>query len=229
MGSAARKVPRTYLRANQRYEQLLTAAADLVGQRGWAALGMMPLAEAAGVSRQLVYEHFADTSDLLIAVTRHLFEAARAATSRIVATPADDIGSILRRAYEVYLDLPRAQRRALRSLAGDDEPHSPEVRHVRQLMRHEILGLWAPFVRQRTQLPEPRARALAWMLLTGTWGLTDLVEDGALTLAEAKELLVAVVEGAMTSMEQGRVRRSTRSTPINRSVPRRQRQNRPAR
>jgi len=221
---AARKVPRAYLRADERRERFLAVAADLVGKRGWGALGMLPLATAAGVSRQLVYEHFANTSDLLIAVTHHLFEGARAATSRIMAATADDMGSVIRRAYEIYIDLPRAQRRALRSLAGDSEPDSPEVGRVRHLMREEILGLWVPFVRRQTNLAEPAARALAWMFLTGAWGLTDLVEDGALSTAEAEDLLITAFAGAITAMGRSG-RRGERRRRISRSAPRRPRRN----
>ena len=216
---ARRTTPRTYLRADARREQLLAAAAELVGKRGWNALGMIPLAQAAGVSRQLVYEHFADTSDLWVSVMRHLFERARAATAEIVAAAADDAGGVIRRAYEVYLGLPRAQRRALRALAGDSEPDSPEARRTQTLMRHEILGLWVPYVRRRTGFAEPKARALAWMLTTASWGITDLVDDGTLSPQEATELLAQVVAGAVASTEKTRGRRSTR----NGAAPRRRR------
>jgi AcrR family transcriptional regulator len=207
-----RNTPRTYLRSDARREQLLATAADLVGKRGWSALGMLPLAEAAGVSRQLVYEHFTDTSDLCVSVMRHLFEHARAATNQIVATVTDDTGGLIRRAYDVYLGLPPVQRRALRALAGDSGPDVPQVRRARHMMRHEILGLWVPYVRRRTGFGDARARALVWMLTAAAWGLTDLVEDGTLSRDEAKDLLAKVVEGAVESTKQIRARRRLTST-----------------
>jgi len=221
MTSPRRATPRPYLRADERREQLLAAAADLVGKRGWHALGIVPLAAAAGVSRQLIYEHFADTSDLLASVMRYLFERAHAATARILSAASDDAGSVIRRAYEVYLALPRAQRRALRALAGDSDPDSPELDRARHLMRHEILGLWVPYVRRRTGLTEPKARALAWMLTTASWGITDLVEDGTLSPEEATELLAQVVASAVASTEKTRGRRSIRNTAFPRRRERR--------
>ena len=70
MSATGKKAPRKYLRAGERREQLLAAAADLVGKQGWGGLGMIPLAEAAGVSRQLVYEHFENLDVLHLEVTR---------------------------------------------------------------------------------------------------------------------------------------------------------------
>ncbi len=199
MATARKATPRAYLRANERREQLLAAAADLVGKRGWSALGIVPLAAAAGVSRQLVYEHFADTSDLLASVMRYLFESARATTAQILADQSDDVGSVIRRAYEVYLALPQAQRRALRALAGDSDPESTELGRARHVMRHEILGLWAPYVSRHTGLSEAKSRALAWMLTASSWAITDLVEDGTVSPTEATEMLSRVVTGAVAA------------------------------
>jgi len=47
MATATTRTRRTYLRAEERREQLLGAAAELVEKRGWEALGMVPMAEAA--------------------------------------------------------------------------------------------------------------------------------------------------------------------------------------
>lgn len=218
MSGARPTTPRPYLRADERREQLLVAAADLVGRDGWSALGIVPLASAAGVSRQLVYEHFTDTADLLRSVMVHLFEHAHAATAEIVATAAaDDAASAVRRAYEVYLALPRAQRRALRALAGDSSPDSPELDRTRHLMRHEILGLWVPYVRRLTGLAEPQARALAWMFTTAAWSITDLVEDGTLSQSAATALLTGVVASAVISKEPKRARRSNPRAAVARS------------
>lgn len=213
--------PRRYLRADQRREQLLDAAADLVGKRGWGALGIVPLAAAAGVSRQLVYEHFTDTSDLLESVLRHSFERAHLATARIVSTATDDGGSVIRRAYDVFLGLPRAQRRALRALAADDDPNAPQLDRARHVMRNETLCLWVPFVRARTGLTEPKARALAWMFTTAAWALSDLIEDGTLSPDEARELLTDVVAGAVVTAEKKRAPRAAASrVATSRAAPR---------
>lgn len=221
MTKARTATSRPYLRAAQRREQLLAAAADLVGKRGWSALGIVPLAAAAGVSRQLVYEHFADTSDLLASMLRYLFEGARAATAEILSEESGDLGGVIRRAYEVYLALPRAQRRALRALAGDSDPNSAEFDRARHLMRHEILGLWAPYVRRHTGLNEAKSRALAWMLTAASWAITDLVEDGTLSSAGATAMLSQVVTGAVAAMGEANGQRGVSRSAAPRSRKRR--------
>ena len=81
-------------------------------------------------------------------------------------------------------------------------------------MRDEILGLWAPYVRRQTGLPPAQARALAWMLTVAAWGVTDLVEDGTLSAAVAKDLLATLVDAAVTphTRAHGHRARSTRRT-----------------
>src|SRR4051812_3427146 len=56
--------PRLYLRPNARKQQLLDAAARIFEQHGYAGLTMVAVAEEAGVSRRLVYDHFSDAARL---------------------------------------------------------------------------------------------------------------------------------------------------------------------
>jgi AcrR family transcriptional regulator len=189
---------RPYLAAAERREGLLDAAAEIVGRRGWGALTMVGLADAAGVSRQLVYEHFAGTSDLMVAVTRHLFERTRAETADVLADAPSVAGEAVRRAYRLVLDLPRAQRRALRSLV-DADPALADLRRARRLIRGEILSLWTPYVQKRTGLPERDAWALTWMMISAAWGLADLVEESELTAEQSERMLALVVGGILAS------------------------------
>ena len=69
-----RQTPRPYLTSPERRRQLLDVAGRLVREGGWSSLSMQGLAIAAGVSRQLVYEHFASADDLYLATLGHLFE-----------------------------------------------------------------------------------------------------------------------------------------------------------
>src|SRR5271169_1164826 len=84
MATPIRKATRPYLAAALRRDHLLEVAARLVRQGGWAALSMQGLAAAAGVSRQLVYEHFASADELSVAALTHLFERAYDATAAIL-------------------------------------------------------------------------------------------------------------------------------------------------
>jgi AcrR family transcriptional regulator len=56
--------------SNETRERILDEAWALARQRGLGAVGVGEIAKAAGVSRQLVYFHFANRAGLLVAMTR---------------------------------------------------------------------------------------------------------------------------------------------------------------
>jgi len=190
--TTARRTPakRSYLPADRRRAELLAVAARIVLERGWRALTMKGLADAAGVSRQLVYQHFPDLPELLVAVTEHLYERAREATVAIIEQgAAEDPGTVAQRSYELYLELPPEQRRILRALSAASASDVPDLHRAQRYVRDKILELWTPDVRERTALPPKTARALAWMMINAVWGLADLVDDGEIALPQARTLL----------------------------------------
>jgi AcrR family transcriptional regulator len=201
MGNAAASKKRPYMPALNRRAALLDVAAEIVGRGGWSALTMKGLALAAGVSRQLVYEHFEDGPHLFLATIKHLYERAYQATAQVLQNEKGDLPSTIRAAYQIFLDMPPAQRRALRALSGDLGPDRPETRKARTLMRHEILALWVPYAKRQTGLAESRLRPIVWMLTTAAWGLADLVDDRLVSAAQAKDVLAYVVARVMVSDE----------------------------
>jgi AcrR family transcriptional regulator len=60
--------PRTRLSAPQRRRQLLSVAGDLFAANGYHGLSMEQLAEAAGVSKPVLYQHFPSKRDLYLAL-----------------------------------------------------------------------------------------------------------------------------------------------------------------
>lgn len=189
---------RSYMTSDRRREALLGEAAEIVVRAGWSALTMNGLAKAAGVSRQLVYQYFSDLPELLVAVTRHLFERTREATLAIAGNPsAGDVADVAKLTFQVYLELPAAQRRALRALTAEPPRDAPELRRLRRFVRDEISALWTPGVVRETGLKPERARALAWMLTNAAWGLADLMEDGEISGDAARTLLGAMADAIL--------------------------------
>jgi len=200
MAPAIKKTRRTYLRAEQRREQLLGAAAELVEKRGWEALGMVPLAEAAGVSRQLVYEHFENLHVLRLEVTRVLFEGMFRVAGEALARHPGDFAAAARASLRVQLELPRGVRLALRELIAGPAGASVSVR--RRRARERVTDLWAEPIRHGTGVRERDARALAWMLIVASWSLFDLVADGIFSADEAVEFFVETARGAIAALER---------------------------
>lgn len=198
MAASAKLTTRPYLAAPQRRDHLLDVAARLVRHGGWTALSMQGLAAAAGVSRQLIYEHFASADDLYLATLTHLFERAFDATAAIIGA-GGTLAATVSAAYELYLDLPAEERRALRALASDvDRPRSPSA-HAKRRLRARIASLWIPYVRQQTGLPDAEAGAMAWMLITAGWGLADSLTDGSLGRRRGVDLFVRFVVNALAT------------------------------
>jgi AcrR family transcriptional regulator len=198
MPRAAKHVPRPYLPASERREQLLETSGRLVRRSGWAGLSMQGLAAAAGVSRQLVYEHFATADDLYVATLIHLFERAYASTETIVRR-GDSVEETVRQAVTVFLDLPAEERRALRSLAMETDPGRPSLARARTRLRGRIAELWVGYVRSQTGASEAESTALAWMLTTALWGLSDTIADGTIDRDGATNLFVDFVSRTLAT------------------------------
>ncbi|MFI5364574.1 MAG: TetR/AcrR family transcriptional regulator [Candidatus Binatia bacterium] len=206
----AKTTPRSYLAAPLRRDHLLDVAARLVREGGWAALSMQGLAVAAGLSRQLVYAHFDSVDELYLAALTHMFERTYAATERVIRN-GTSLEATVAAAYELFLDLPPEERRALRALAADMDPGRRRLARAKTRLRTRIAGLWVPYVRQQTGQPEAEAGALAWMLINAAWGLADNVTDGILDRRRALALFVRFVERTLTAW------RTPRSHPNDRN------------
>jgi AcrR family transcriptional regulator len=198
LNSSAKAIPRSYMSAAARRDHLLAVAARLVRQGGWGALSMQGLAAAAGVSRQLVYERFANAEDLSVATLTHLFERAYEATAAIVRRGTDPT-AVLTAAYELFLDLPAEERRALRALASDTDGGRRGLGRAKRRLRSRIAELWTPYVRQLTGVGEAEATALTWMLITAGWGLADSIAEGTVRRARGRELFVRFAVQTLTT------------------------------
>ncbi|MFD8437104.1 TetR/AcrR family transcriptional regulator [Streptomyces microflavus] len=92
----------TRLSKQARREQLLNTAVTIVRTRGADGLTLVTLAEAAGVSRPIVYDHFGTRPGLLLALHRRLDERHRAAIAEALqeAGPAaDEVARVISATY----------------------------------------------------------------------------------------------------------------------------------
>ncbi len=172
---------RAYLKSPDRRRQLLAAAAALAGRDGLDQLTMAGLAKAAGVSRQLVYEHFPDHATLV----RDLFvdrfsvlddAVANSAVAREGSTPS------LRVACELMLALPAADRHLLRSLLLRSATPEHELAQLASVLRERVIDRWS------TALADPEsssARAAVWAVVNAALALGDMVDTGLISLDEA--------------------------------------------
>jgi AcrR family transcriptional regulator len=173
---------RPYMRASERRRHLLDAAARIAGREGLGRLTMVGVATEAGVSRQLVYEHFADLGTLVWALVVDRFGAAE-------TTIASALGARL------LLSLPREHRHLVRSLVAyaslaDHELSGPAAR-----LRGRMIKRWTTAL----AIGESRgARARVWALLQSLFGLGDLLDARELSLDEALAEFGPLLRAALT-------------------------------
>ena len=84
----------TRLPAAERREQLLTVAAKLFSERGYAKATTAELAKAAGVTEPIIYRHFSSKRELFIAIIERSGEHTIRLWERVLAN-ADDPGERL--------------------------------------------------------------------------------------------------------------------------------------
>lgn len=183
-----RRLPR-----EARTRQLLETSWTLIRDEGTDALTLGRLAEAAGITKPVVYDHFGTRNGLLAALYEDydirqtaLFDAAVAAAKPTVLDKARVIAS-------AYVDCVLAQGReiqgVLAALSG-----SPELAAVKRQYQEAFIkkcaGIFAPFAG-----PEGVSTASLWAMLGAADALSDAAVVGDITEAQAKEELRLTILG----------------------------------
>lgn len=183
-----RRLPR-----EARTRQLLETSWTLIRDEGTDALTLGRLAEAAGITKPVVYDHFGTRNGLLAALYEDydirqtaLFDAAVAAAKPNVQDKARVIAS-------AYVDCVLTQGReiqgVLAALSG-----SPELAAVKRQYQEAFIkkcaGIFAPFAG-----PEGVSTASLWAMLGAADALSDAAVVGDITEAQAKEELRQTILG----------------------------------
>jgi AcrR family transcriptional regulator len=195
--SAARTGTRPYLRAEDRRRQLLEAAARIAGQEGLEQLTIVGLANEAGVSRQLVYDHFSDLSSLVAAMLMHHFAAVDEAVARSILPEShpDALHTPLEAARR-FLELSREDRHILRNLMIYTDVPQHELSALAVEMRERSIDRWSLIVGAPDDVG---TRARIWALVHSLHGLSDLVSTGVLSVDQALGDFAALFEAGMSA------------------------------
>ncbi len=159
----ASRAPRRRLPAAQRREELLSAAEEVFARSGYHGSSLEEIAQVAGVSKALIYEHFASKRELhasllgaYVAVLHERF-AANAATG---ATGEER----LRGGVDAFLRFVEEHREAWRALFRDAA--DPEVAEEVERLQRQTVGVLAALMAEETAL-EPLALEAHAQLLSG--------------------------------------------------------------
>lgn len=176
---------RQYLQAADRRRQLLDATGRLFDRVGFGGITMSGVASEAGVSRQLVYDHFADLDTLYLAFVEARLARYREGRPDITGLGPDEAAATM---FRYLLTIPSADRRIIRLLVADVGVHALDC--VRQRFRADDLSRW-PAVAHRPDDPKVGS-ALVWTVTSALLALADAVTAGDVTAEAATEVAVRI-------------------------------------
>ncbi len=175
----------------QRRQQVLAAALDVFSTAGYHAASMDEIAEHAGVSKPVLYQHFPGKLDLYLAILDAGIEDLMAASSDALTGTTDNRlrVSAMTNAYFAFVEDPAG---AFRVVFESDLANEPAVRQRVDALDTAVARLIADVIAEDTGLSDAQALILA----SGMQGMTQVaarrwLRDGSpgTTRAEAAELI----------------------------------------
>jgi len=154
--------PARRLTAGERRQQLFTVALQLFAERGYRATTMDDVAEAAGVTKPLLYQHFSSKRalylELVDSVAKELLEAINEATST-----ADGPRQQVERGFAAYFHMVVTHEAAFRLLYGRNDDGDAELGEALRQVEDAIAVAIDPLIAAGLQ-PEHR-RFLAYAVV----------------------------------------------------------------
>jgi len=185
-GVRAARLPR-----EQRRQQVLAAALEVFSTVGFHAASMDDIADRAGVSKPVLYQHFPGKLDLYLALLDAGIEELMAASNAALTRTTDNHlrVSAMTRAYFEFIDDPAG---AFRLVFESDLANEPAVRERVDAADQEIARQIAHVITEDTGLSDEQALLLA----SGLQGMTQVAarrwqreEAAVISRAEAADLI----------------------------------------
>jgi AcrR family transcriptional regulator len=160
---------RIRLPRSERRAQLLQAAQEVFVSRGYHATSMDDIADRAGVSKPVLYQHFTSKLELYLALldgrATELVERIREAMDR-----SEDNKGRVDQAMRAYFDFVDSQGEAFRLVFESDQRNDPAVAERVLRMEAECVTALADTIMADTQVDKARAELLA----TGLVGTAEV-------------------------------------------------------
>jgi AcrR family transcriptional regulator len=175
MGTA--RPVRSRLRGPARRTKIVEAALDVLAATGYHATAMSAIADAAGVTRSVLYDHFPNKRVLLISVLQEQNAALiEHVGARITGTGTPE--QRMRATIDAYFSFAETQPAARKLLFDSTDEDDADIQAVRWGIRESrtrtVTALLAKDLRQAGLDPEsPRAEAIVELLITGLDGMAQ--------------------------------------------------------
>ena len=142
-----------------RRTQLLGAAREVFVAQGYHAAAMDEIAERAGVSKPVLYQHFPSKRDLYLALLEQHTEELAAATREALASTSDNKQRVAATmdAFFAFID---SESESFRLVFESDFTSDPEVRELLDRMQRDCAEAIAEVIAEDTGLPAAEAELL---------------------------------------------------------------------
>ncbi|NRQ49940.1 TetR/AcrR family transcriptional regulator [Aeromicrobium sp. YC3-14] len=182
------RLPRTARRA-----QLLEVALEVFVEQGYHSASMDEIAERAGVSKPVLYQHFPGKLDLYLALLETSCDTVIDGVKGALASTHDNRRRV-QATMELWYDYVADQGAAFRLVFESDLTSDPAVREQVDRVIEESAALVAEVIRDDTGLPLAAAHLLAVSLVgMGHVGARNwLSQDSSLSRSEAVQLVAGL-------------------------------------
>lgn len=187
-----RRLPRSVRR-----RQLLAAAQEIFVDRGYHAAAMDDIADRAGISKPVLYQHFPSKRDLYLALLKEHTDALVDQVRAAMAATADNETRV-HNAISTYFDFVDGDGEAFRLVFESDLRNDQAVRERMEEGVRRCMSAIADAIVADTGLPQSHAELLS-VALTGLsevaaryWLSRQTTDDPAITKSEAVALLEAL-------------------------------------
>jgi AcrR family transcriptional regulator len=181
-------VPRRRLKTDERRADLLEAAKRVLASGGWDALSMVSVADESGVTKRVVYNHFANPQEIIEA---------------LIASPLAEITSQARALSELFVGRTSTPREILNASLELSTQISPdgwfvlravysrqlplEFKPIEDYAGKLIMELWGT-VFERSVLDEKQKIDIMFFIYGAILDLAKLDRDGQLSEAQREEM-----------------------------------------
>lgn len=181
-------VPRRRLKTDERRADLLEAAKRVLASGGWGSLSMVSVADESGVTKRVVYNHFANPQEIIEA---------------LIASPLAEITSQARALSELFVGRTSTPREILNASLELSTQISPdgwfvlravysrqlplEFKPIEDYAGQLIMELWGT-VFERSVLDEKQKIDIMFFIYGAILDLAKLDRDGQLSEAQREEM-----------------------------------------
>ncbi|BBZ23928.1 MULTISPECIES: TetR/AcrR family transcriptional regulator [Mycolicibacter] len=145
---------------DERRGQLLIAASDVFVDRGYHAAGMDEIAERAGVSKPILYQHFASKLELYLAVLARHVDNLVSGVRQALRTTTDN-RQRLRSAVQAFFDFIEHDSQGYRLIFENDNVAEPQVAVQVRVATESCIDAIFDLVSRDSGLDPHRARMVA--------------------------------------------------------------------